>query len=129
VGAVDGFGRGICGADYFDVFNRHLPPGWFERWVVDLDTVMGSDMTALPQWAFEEDDAARIKVPVLNMRGVHTVSYMRDIYERLRAWLPQAENQVLADATHAMTQTNPRGAAERQAQFFAAHPMEMGRAA
>jgi pimeloyl-ACP methyl ester carboxylesterase len=122
-GAVNQFGLGICGADYFAVFDRHLPIGWFERWVKDLDMVMLNDMPVLQPWVFTGAEAARITQPALNLRGAGTVPYMREVYETLRTWLPQAESDVLPDASHAMTQTNPRGAAERLARFFAAHPL------
>jgi pimeloyl-ACP methyl ester carboxylesterase len=122
-GAVEAFGQGVCGADYHAMFDRNLPPGWFERWVADLDTVMMSDMPALEPWSFTGEDAARITQPVLNLRGAHTVSFMREVHDTVRAWLPQAVNDVLPDATHAMTQTNPEGTAERLARFFASHKL------
>jgi pimeloyl-ACP methyl ester carboxylesterase len=121
--AVEAFGKGVCGADYYALFDRHLPPGWFERWVVDLDTVMLSDMTALPMWSFTGEDAARISQPVFNLRGAETVSFMRAVHETVEEWMPHAETDVLPDATHAMTQTNPQGTAERLARFFAGHPL------
>jgi pimeloyl-ACP methyl ester carboxylesterase len=121
--AVEVFGQGVCGADYHAVFDRNLPPGWFERWVADLDTVMQSDMPALEPWSFSGADGARITQPVLNLRGEHTVSYMHEVHDTVRAWLPQAVNAVLPDATHAMTQTNPKGAAECLARFFARHKL------
>jgi pimeloyl-ACP methyl ester carboxylesterase len=121
--AVEAFGQGVCGADYHAMFDRNLPSGWFERWVTDLDTVMQSDMPALQPWSFTGEDAARITQPVLNLRGASTVSYMREVHETVRTWLPQAETDVLPDATHAMTQTNPKGAAERLARFFASYKL------
>jgi hypothetical protein len=36
-------------------------------------------------------------------------------------WLSHAENFVLPKATHAMLQTNPKGAAERLASFLSGH--------
>jgi hypothetical protein len=48
---------------------------------------------------------------------------MCEVHDTIRAWLPQAESDVLPDATHAMTQTNPKGAAERLARFFASHKL------
>jgi pimeloyl-ACP methyl ester carboxylesterase len=122
-GAVNQFGLGICGADYFAVFARHLPTGWFERWVTDLDTVMLNDMPILGAWTFGAAEAARITQPALNLRGAGTASYMRAVHEALRGWLAQAESDVLPNASHAMTQTNPKGAAERLARFFAGHPL------
>ena len=81
--------------------------------MADLDTVMLSDMPALQPWTFSGEDAARNTQPVPNLRGANTVSWMREVHETVRAWLPQAESDVLPDASHAMTQTNPQGAAGR----------------
>ena len=123
INALDTFGREVAGTDYREVFNQTLPPGNFERWVADADTVFQSDMAALPSWQFTREDAARITQPVLNMMGANTQPYFREIHETLRSWLPHAENYVLPNATHAMLQTNPKGAAERLASFFSSHQL------
>jgi pimeloyl-ACP methyl ester carboxylesterase len=123
VGATDIFGRGVGGADFRAAFDQHLPPGHFDRWVADVDTIFQSDGPALASWTFTREDAARISQPVLNMRGANTTSYFREIYETLQSWLPHAENFVLPDANHCMLQINPRGAAERLASFFSDHPL------
>jgi pimeloyl-ACP methyl ester carboxylesterase len=122
-GAMDTFGQEVCGADYRTVFDRTLPPGYFDRWVADADTSFQGDMPAMQPWTFTHEEAAHITQPVLNMRGANTEPYFQEIYDMVRIWLPQAENFVLPDATHAMLQTNPRGAAERLASFFARHPL------
>lgn len=121
--AIDTFGREVAGADYRAVFDQTLPPGYFRRWEADVDTVFQSDMTALPPWQFSREDAAQITQPVLNMRGANTQPYFQEIHETLRSWLPHAENFVLPNATHAMLQTNPKGAAERLASFFSSHQL------
>jgi pimeloyl-ACP methyl ester carboxylesterase len=121
--AVEAFGQGVCGADYHALFDQNLPPGWFERWVADLDTVMLSD--TFEEWSFTGEDAARITQPVLNLRGADTVPYMQEVHDTLRRWLPQAESDVLPDASHAMTQTNPKGAAERLVKFFSSHRLQV----
>jgi pimeloyl-ACP methyl ester carboxylesterase len=122
-GAMDAFGREVGGADFRADFDRTLPPGYFERWVAESDTVFKSDIPALPAWQFTREDAARITQPVLNARGANTRAYFRDVYALIREWLPQAENFVVPDATHAMLQTNPPAIAERLARFFADHRM------
>ena len=71
------------------------------------------DLPALQQWQFTHEDAARITQPVLNLSGTNTKTYFKEIHETVRTWLPHAEHSELADATHAMLQTNPKGAAER----------------
>jgi pimeloyl-ACP methyl ester carboxylesterase len=120
-GAMDTFGREVAGADFRTVFDQTLPPGNFERWVAAADTFFQSDLPALQPWQFTREDAARITQPVLNMMGANTRSYFQEVYETVRTWLPHAKNFVLPSATHAMLQTNPKGAAERLAGFFSRH--------
>ena len=123
-GAVATFGEEVAGADFRAVFDQTLPPGHFERWVADADTIFQSDLPALQQWQFTHEDAARITQPVLNLRGANTKPYFKEIHDTVRTWLPHAEHSELADATHAMLQTNPKGAAERLVNFFARHPLQ-----
>ncbi len=121
VAAVDTFGQEVAGSDYRNMFDQTLPPGYFERLVADADTLFQADFPAYPAWTFGPDEAARITQPTLNVMGSATRSYFREIYETVGTWLPQAENFVLPNATHAMLQTNPKGAAERLASFFSSH--------
>jgi len=122
-GAMELFGQTVIGPDFHAVLDQTLPPGYFARWVADADTFFQCDAPAMQPWTFTREDAARITQPVLNMRGADTQPYFREIYETLQAWLPHAENVILPDATHAMLQTNPKGAAARLADFFARHPL------
>lgn len=122
--AIDTFAHEAASADYRAVFNQTLPPGNFERWVADADTFFQSDMPALQPWQFTREDAARITQPVLNMTGVNTKSYFREIHETIQSWLPHSENFVLPNATHSMLQMNPKGAAERLASFFLNHRLQ-----
>ena len=119
--ALATFGEEVAGADFRAVFDQTLPPGHFERWVADADTIFQSDLPALQQWQFTHEDASRITQPVLNLRGANTKPYFKEIHETVRTWLPHAEHSELADATHAMLQTNPKGAAERLVSFFSRH--------
>jgi pimeloyl-ACP methyl ester carboxylesterase len=121
--AIETFAQELGGVDFRAVFDQTLPPGNFERWVADADTIFQSDLPALQPWQFTREDAARIRQPVLNLRGAKTTPYFREIHETVRTWLPHAETSELPDATHAMLQTNPKGAAERLVSFFSRHPM------
>ena len=123
-GAIDTFGREVCGVDFRAVFDQTLPPGNFERWVADADAVFRSDIPSLQPWQFTREDAARISQPVLNLRGANTKPYFREIYETVRTWLPHSENFVVPQASHAILQTNPKGAAERLASFFSSHRLQ-----
>jgi pimeloyl-ACP methyl ester carboxylesterase len=119
--AIDTFAQEVCGVDFRAVFDQTLPPGNFERWVADGDTIFQSELPALQPWQFTREDAARITQPVLNLRGANTKPYFREIHETVRTWLPHAENFELPNATHCMLQTNPKGAAERLVSFFSRH--------
>jgi pimeloyl-ACP methyl ester carboxylesterase len=120
-GAIDTFGQEVAGADYRTVFDQTLPPGSFERWVADVDTLFRYDVPAMQPWTFTPEEAARITQPVLIMTGANTRSYFQEIFETIRTWLPHAENFVVPQATHAMLQINPKGAAERLASFFSSY--------
>lgn len=121
-GAVETFAREVCGADYRSAFDVTLPDGYFDRWAAEIESIF-SDAAAEEAWTFTREAAARITCPVLNMTGAETRPYLRNAYELLGAWLPRAENVVLPDATHAMLQTNPQGAAKHMADFFSRYPM------
>ena len=123
-GAVGAFAREVGGDDFRAAFDRTLPPGHFERWVAAADTFFQSEFPALQAWTFTSEDASRITRPVLNMTGANTRSYLREVYDTVRTWLPQAENVELPNATHCMLQTNPKGAAECLAGFFSRHPLQ-----
>jgi pimeloyl-ACP methyl ester carboxylesterase len=122
--AMEAFLREVCGPD-FDAaraeMDRFLPTGYYERWLADADPLVRGFLQ--PPWTFTREDAARIKQPVLNVVGERTRPYFRDIFETLRQWLPQAENIELPGAHHCMLQMNPRGAAERLADFFSRHSL------
>ena len=81
-------------------------------------------MLTQPAWQFTREDAARITQPVLNAAGADTPSYFREIYETIEGWLPQAENFIASQSSHAMLQLNPKGIADRLARFFADHPLD-----
>ena len=60
----------------------------------------------------------------LNVVGADTRPYFREIYKRVGAWLPQAENIEVPDSNHCILQMNPGAAAQHLADFFARHPIQ-----
>lgn len=124
-GAIEVFGQAVIGEDFHTVCDKILPSGYFERWVADADTNFQFDMPALQAWSFTAEDAAKVTQPVLNMTGENTFSDFRTIYVTVKQWFPQAKSVVLADATHAMFQTNPAGSAEQLVAFFQSHPLRL----
>ena len=120
-GAIDTFFSTICGEGYRAAFDRTLPSGHFERWVGDADTLFREETAQFIDWTFTRAEAARVTQPVLNMVAANTWVPFRELNETVKTWIPHAENHELPDATHAMLQTNPRGAAERIARFISSH--------
>ncbi len=122
-GAIEVFARAVAGDDYRQAFDRHLPAGWFDRWVADSDAVFGSDREVQSSFIFTAEEAARISQPVLNAVGADSASYFREIHEEVQTLLPHAERFEVPDSTHPMLQMNPTSIAERLAAFFSSHPM------
>ena len=123
-GAMQAFAMEVSGPDSESAraaMDRNLPPGSYERWIAAADTLFR--MLGAPPWTFTPEEAARIKQPVLNIRGADTQPYFKDAYESIRAWIPQAESHILPGANHCMLQMNPSGAAELLADFFSRHPI------
>jgi len=120
-GAIDGFGQEVAGTDYRVVCDQTMPPGYFERWVADADTLFQFDFAALQSWTFTAEDATRITQPVINMSGAGSKAYFREIYETIQTWLPNAENFIVPNSTHCMLQMNPKAVAERLASFYSKH--------
>ena len=121
---LDAFFQGICGRGYATTFDQTLPPGWFERWVDDADTLFQYDTPAMDDWEFTEADATQITAPVVNMTGADTAPPFEAIHETVQSWIPHAESVVVPDATHCMLELNPQGCAEALAEFFSRHPMD-----
>lgn len=122
-GAIDAFFQEVAGHGYRPVFDRTLPPGWFDQLVDEADTIVQVDSAALGSWTFTAEDAARITRPVLNMAGSDTRSFFRACHDTVSSWMPHAENVILAGATHCMLESNPDGAARQLADFFSRHPI------
>jgi pimeloyl-ACP methyl ester carboxylesterase len=121
--AIDVAFQEMCGAGYRAAFDLTLPPGWFDRWMEDSETLFHYDLPELQSWKFAAEHAARISQPVLNMTGANTKTYFQEIHKTVQSWLPHAESVVLPNATHAMLEMNPKDAAEYLADFFSRHPL------
>ncbi len=120
---LDTFFQGLLGSNYAEIFHNTFPPGWFDRWVEDSETVFHNDVPALEAWKFTQEDAARITAPVLNMVGANTTPFYQATHETLQQWIPHAESAVVPDTAHAVLGMNPKGAAGAMADFFARRPM------
>jgi 3-oxoadipate enol-lactonase len=89
----------------------------------DLDTFFQIEMPALQQWRFTVEDAVRIQQPVLSVVGTETAPIFRESHELVKQWMPQAEELVVPQATHALQYMNPSAVAEGLARFLARHTL------
>ena len=125
-GAVDGFMRGVTGADYRTALDKVLPEAFGEA-VASADTFFGQELPAIQQWSFRREEARRIIQPVLAVIGEKSREQSpiwNARQEMLLTWLPNAEAFVLPGATHLLYLENPRAMAEGLAAFFSRHPLK-----
>ena len=123
IGATDAFLTGVIGAAYRQIIAQFLPPGAFELAVTDLDTFFQVELPALQQWRFTAEEAARIRQPLLSVVGTETAPIFRESHDLVKQWMPQAEELVVPQATHALQQMNPGAVADGLARFLARHPL------
>jgi pimeloyl-ACP methyl ester carboxylesterase len=121
-GAVDTFLCGVFGPGYRAALDRGLPGG-FEQAVADAGAFFTQEMPALQQWTFTQDEARRIRHPVLAVLGAASPAMFTERHELLLRWLPDAEPLVLPGLTHLLHAQDPAAVAEGLAAFFARHPM------
>jgi pimeloyl-ACP methyl ester carboxylesterase len=124
--AVDGVLRARMGPGYRARLDRALP-GWFDQAVIDASTSFELELPAWLRWAFGEDEANRIRCPVLAVTGSESAALWArfdEAHQLLLRWLPDAESFVLPGATHGLHLDNPRGMAEALASFWARAPLQ-----
>ncbi len=121
--AVDAFLTAVVGANYRQLLAQFLPPGALELAVTDLDTFFQVEMPALQQWQLTPEDATRIHQPVLSVVGTETAPIFRESHELLKQWIPQAQELVVPQTTHALQYMNPSAVAEGLARFLARHTL------
>ena len=121
-GAVDIFFRGVFGPGYRPRLDDGLP-GAFEQAVADADAFFTQEMPALQQWPFTEDDAHRIRQPVLAVLGTASPAMFAERQKLLLHWLPNAEPLDLPGLTHLLHAQDPAAVAGGLTGFFARHPV------
>jgi pimeloyl-ACP methyl ester carboxylesterase len=122
-GAIDAFLTAVVGANYRQIIETFLPPGALELAVTDLDTFLQVELPALQQWRLTAEEATRIHQPVLSVVGTETAPLFRESHALIRQWMPQAEELVVPQATHALQYMNPSAVAEGLARFLARHTL------
>ena len=122
-GATDAFLTAVVGANYRQIIEQFLPPAALELAVTDLDTFFQVELPALQQWRLTAEEAMRIRQPVLSVVGTESAPMFRESHALIKQWMPQAEELVVPQATHALQQMNPKAVAAGLAPFLARHPL------
>ena len=124
-GAADGFLRVAVGPACRRFLDALLP-GAYAQVLADADAFFAAELPSFGEWRFSQEDADRIRQPVLAVLGGESVEDWAgwpEVQARVQAWLPQAEPFVLAGANHALEEMDPHGVAGALAAFFARHPV------
>jgi pimeloyl-ACP methyl ester carboxylesterase len=124
VGALDAFLTAVGGANVRQLIEQFLPAGAFELALTDLDTLFQVELPALQQWRLTAEDARRIHQPVLSVVGTETAPMFRESHDLIRQWLPQAEELIVPQATHALQWMNPSAVADGLARFLAKNALQ-----
>lgn len=122
-GAAGAFLEGVLGPEYLQLLEKYFPPGAFELALADIDAFFQVEVPALRQWDFTAEDAGRIRQPVLCVVGDESEPMFHEGHSWLRQALPQAEELVVPQATHALQYMNPRAVADGLARFCAGHAL------
>jgi pimeloyl-ACP methyl ester carboxylesterase len=101
VAALDRFLTRVIGRDWRAAIERAVPgaPEQMER---DTGTFYDTDIPALLAWQIRAEDARRITQAVLHLGGSESGQFFAEVRDLMLAWLPQAEDVVLAGADHSL---------------------------
>ncbi len=116
-GALEAFLVGVGGPDYRERIDPHLPPGWYEQALTEVDLFFQVEAPALAEWSFGPDQARTIKAPTLAVVGEQSTPFFKEGIDFLDEHLG-AERFVVADATHSLQMSHPKVVADAIADFL-----------
>jgi pimeloyl-ACP methyl ester carboxylesterase len=121
---VDGFFKARW-PEYLSHLEKVLPNA-FKQAIENAGATFEVDLPGLLGWDFSEEQASRIRQPVLSVLGGNSEklwSRFGEIHRLLLAWLPNAESFILPNATHFLQVENPHDMAEALGAYFKRHPL------
>src|SRR3712207_5242375 len=104
--AVDRFLTGTMGPDWRGWLDG-VVPGSSAQVLRDSRTFLDVDIPALLGWLFDTSTATGVRCPVLHVAGSDHGPFFDGVGELIRAWLPQADQVVIAGAGHDVALTHP----------------------
>ncbi|HKA69085.1 MAG TPA: alpha/beta hydrolase [Actinomycetes bacterium] len=120
VAALDRFLIRVIGPDWRPDIERHFPDGAAQV-EHDADTFFATDLPALLDWRFSSQDARRITQPVLYLGGTASGPWFAQVRQLILAWLPQAQDVMIAGADHSLALTHAPQVATEIAAFLQRH--------
>jgi pimeloyl-ACP methyl ester carboxylesterase len=120
-GALDTMFNTVMSSDWRSIVERSVPGGLrqLER---DVATTFESDGAAVTKWSFGEEQARRIRQPMLFVRGAQGMPIYVERRRLLKSWAPQTEDVTLPGLNHALQMQDPKAVAEAIAAFLKRHP-------
>jgi pimeloyl-ACP methyl ester carboxylesterase len=98
-------------------------PGSSAQVLRDSRTFLDVDIPALLGWPFDASTATRVRCPVLHVAGSDHGPFFHGVGNLIRAWLPHADQVVIAGAGHEVALTHPDALLEVLLPFWARHPV------
>jgi pimeloyl-ACP methyl ester carboxylesterase len=120
-GALDSFLRAVGGADYRKGLD--LLPGAWEQGVRNVPVFFGSELASGLEGFFREEEASRLKMPVLLVVGTTSEALFQDSHRTMVRWLPNAETLDIPGATHFLQVEKPREVGGGVRAFLQKHPI------
>lgn len=120
--ALDEFYDLLVGPDWRDRLEALLP-GSVAQMEYDAITFFDSDMPALLDWKFGDDEVRRIGCPVLHVGGTDSGPWFAEVRARVLDWFPDADDVVIQGADHSLPLTHASQVADAVATFLQRHPM------
>jgi pimeloyl-ACP methyl ester carboxylesterase len=118
--AVDRFLTRLMGPDWRGRLDGVIP-GSSAQVARDGRTFLDVDIPALLGWPFDASTASQVRCPVLHVAGSDHGSLFDGVGELIRAWLPQADQVVIAGAGHDVALTHPDALLRVLVPFFTRH--------
>jgi pimeloyl-ACP methyl ester carboxylesterase len=96
-------------------------PGWVDAMERDAATFFASDLPALLSWRFDEEEAARVRCPVLYVGGSDSGRWFAEVRTRMLRLLPHAEDATVPGAGHLLAASHAEVVAALLVDFLGRH--------
>jgi pimeloyl-ACP methyl ester carboxylesterase len=124
-GALAMFTSAVSGLDWptCQAVLEERMPGSVEQAIRDADTFFGIELPALTEWAFDAEQAAAIRRPVLSVLGAETQPLWVEVADFLHSSLPRVEDCTIDGVGHLLHIQRPEPVARGMAEFLGRHAM------